>query len=334
MGQAWDKRTPEPFAPQVSLWKANKYRNLQAIDGATWVRVDPFASYRPHPTKREVEAGPHASFLNLRRLMVDKDDRFLTAADRFASEYGLLGLFHHTYSAPILPYLKSYISPEAVIENGRLEVVDPATEGLELIAAAVNSSRPSTWRRFTRADHVIVAMPEEVRFASKDRFRYPDDPSGRSLAPSELEGWEEARTGHEALFVFDPARRVKSSVLVRSENIFSWQSELHNFPLPPYKEEQRWPSLVRVLNEWLVDASPAVAFGKRGEPTQTWRCHTLLQAMYLMLWQDLINGSELRECGCRDCTTYYRVGPQTDSKYCSETHAYRAAKRLQRGQIP
>jgi hypothetical protein len=285
--------------------------------------------------KRDVEAGPHAAFLKLRKLLLDEDARSLTGADRFASEYGLLGLFHHTYSAPILPYPKTYVSPEAVIENGRLELVDPGSEGLELVAKAVNDSRPPgpVWR-FTKADYTIVAMPDEVRFATKDRFRYPDDPSGRPLAPSELMSWQVARTRYDALFVFDPSRRVKSSVLVSSENILAWRSVLLDFPIPPLDTEERWPFWAWVLNDWLTDVSPGVTFVEDGRPAPTLRCNTLLQAMYLMLWLDLIRGSKLRECGCHDCATYYRVGPQADSKYCSEKHAYRAAKRMQRGQRP
>jgi len=334
MGQAWDKRVLEPFAPQMSVWKANKYLDLQAVRGATWTRADPFAFYHSHPAKREIKAGPHSTFLELRKLFLGKDGRYIRAADVFADSYGLLGLFHHNYSAPILPKHKRYISPEAVIENGRLEPVDPTSQGLELVAKAVNDSRPPSWRQFTKADHIIVALPEEVRFAAKDRFRYPDDPSGRPLSPSKLESWDEARTGYEALFLFDPERRVKSSVLVRSESIFAWESVLLDFPVPPLDTEERWPFWARILNEWLVDISPMLTFGEDGRLTPTLRCNTLLQAMYLMLWLDLIRGSELRECGCHDCASYYRVGPQTNSKYCSEKHAYRAAKRMQRGQIP
>jgi len=177
-------------------------------------------------------------------------------------------------------------------------------------------------------------MPEEVRFAAKDRLRYADDPSGRPLSTSRSESWEEARTGYEALFLFNPERQAKSSVLVRSESIFIWQSVLLDFPTPPLDTEERWPFWAQLMNEWLVDISPMVTREQGGKLAPAWRCNSLLQAMYLMLWLDLIRGSELRECGCHDCANYYRVGPQTNSKYCSERHAYRAAKRMQRGKVP
>ena len=265
--------------------------------------------------------------------MVDEPPRFPTAADVFATEYGLLGLFHHGYSAPILPERKLYISPEAVIEDGRLVHLDPTNDGLELVVKTVDGSRPSGGKRSINEEQAVVAMPEEVRFATKERFRYPDDPSGRPLVGRELDSWEEARRPYDAVFVFDPARQAKSSILARSENIFAWRSVLQDYPAPPYTVD-RFPYLARVLNEALVDASPAITLGGARRLKQAWRCNSLLQAMYLMLWQDLINSSELRECASHDCATYFRVGPQTDSKYCSMKHADRASTRMWRGQTP
>jgi hypothetical protein len=186
----------------MAVWKAEKYRNLRAVPDGKWTQLDPFGSYRPHAPQRQVEACPHAIFLRLRKLFLDKYPRYLNAMDVFASNFGLLGLFHHRYSAPILPNEKVYISPEAVIKNNRLEFVDPATEGLELVAKAVIDSRAPTHPRFERADYGIIAMPDEVRFAVKDPYRYPDDPSGRLLYSATHESWEEVRMGYDALFVF------------------------------------------------------------------------------------------------------------------------------------
>src|SRR5215203_2476821 len=276
MGQAWDRRRLEPFASRISVWKAGKYLDLRAVQGATWDRTDPFLYYHHHPAKREIRAGPHAVFLRLRKLLLEGDDHFLTAADVFASKYGLLGHFHRAYSAPILPKHKRYISPEAVIEDGRLKLVDPTREGLELVAKAVDDSRPPGWRRFTRTDDALVAMPEEVRFAAKDRLRYADDPSGRPLSTSRSESWEEARTGYEALFLFNPERQAKSSVLVRSESIFIWQSVLLDFPTPPLDTEERWPFWAQLMNEWIVDISPMVTREQGGKLAPAWRCNSLL----------------------------------------------------------
>jgi hypothetical protein len=334
MAQAYNKRVAEPPDPHMPMWKASSYSLLQATSDAKWERIDPFDSYRPLIRQREPEAGPHVMFLKLRQLLLDDDARFLKAPDLFASKWGLLGLFHNSYSAPILPYPKSYISPEAMIENERLERVDPAVEGLELVAKAVNESRPPTYPRFTQEDYVLVAMPEEVRFATRDRFRYPDDPSGPALSPGKYQSWEEVRTEYDALFVFDPAYRAKASVLARSENIFSWNSTLLDFPPPPYDDEERLPALAWILNKQLADASPKATLGEHGNLTRDWRCNTLLQAMYVMLFLDLTGGAKIRGCASHDCSNHFRVGPQPGSKYCSKAHARRAATRMQRGQEP
>jgi hypothetical protein len=339
MAQAWHRQAIEKQFPRMTSWKAvgrpSGYKGLRALPSAQWMRVDPFASYRPPSRERQLEAGPHATFLQLRKLaLADTDFRdFQRAVDLFANEYGLLGLFHHQYSAPILPDIKVVISPEAIVENGRLRRVDPATEGLELVAKAVNDSRYPSAPRFTKEDHVLVAMPDEVSFGTKNRFPYPDDPSGRPLWPGPPKRWEEVRAGFDALFVLDPARRTKASVLVQKESIISWGRELKYFPPPPYEQEQL-PSLAWILGDWLADVSPIAELGEHGELRQNWRCNTLLQAMYLMLFLDLTGGSRLRECASHDCSNYYRLGPQSNSKYCSVKHANRASTRLQRGQEP
>jgi hypothetical protein len=175
-------------------------------------------------------------------------------------------------------------------------------------------------------------MPEEVSFLTKETYRYPDDPSGRPTRPANM-SWEEAREGFDALFVLDPSRRMKSSVLVRRENPRSWQRELEDFPAPPY-EAEHLPALARVLNDWLADISPRAVPRGHGGLTWGWRCGTLLRAMYLMLLLDLSGGSRLKECESRDCHTYFRLGPQSGTKYCSKEHADRASTRMGRGQIP
>lgn len=327
------------YSPErIEIWKASKYRDLRAEDDATWARVAPFASYRPTGTQREPDAGPHAKFLMLGDLYLNQNfnqkPNYLTAMDVFASKYGLLGLFHHRYSAPILPdSFQRYVSPEAVIENGRLKRVDPASEGLEAIAKAINDSRPPGSPRFTEADYAIVAMPDEVYFAKKDPYRYPDDPSGRPMRSVNHKSWEEVRTDFDALFVLDPSRRAKFSVLVRKESPFSWQKELEDFPAPPY-EAEHLSGLAGILNEWLTDVSPKAVLGECVGLAWGWRCGTLLQAMYLMLLLDLSGGSRLKECESRDCQTYFRLGPQGNTKYCSERHASRASTRMGRGQLP
>jgi hypothetical protein len=304
------------------------------VPNAGWTQINPFESYRTVTHKRDPSAGAHAEFLRLKKLCYEDDHIYLKAADVLASRYGLLGLFYLTHSAPILPKGKLYVSPEAVVQkNGHLRLVDPTTDGLRLVAKAVNDSRPATWQRLTKEHYGVVAMPAELSFAPKNVFRRSDDPSGYALSDEESLSWNEVRTQYDALFVLDPSRQIRASVLCRSESIFQWQTELLNFPPPPYTHD-RLPALASRLGDSLASISPMAAIGEHGELTQNWRCGTLLEAMYLMLYLDLTGGSLLRECASHDCSTYYRLGPQSNSKYCSEKHANRASTRLGRGQRP
>lgn len=92
-------------------------------------------SYTPAGKARELEAGPHLHFLQLKGMMGGRREAFDRELIAFAGRYGLLGLFHEQYSQPILPRRKCWVAPEAVIEHGELRRVDPATEGTELSAA-------------------------------------------------------------------------------------------------------------------------------------------------------------------------------------------------------
>jgi hypothetical protein len=291
----------------VAVWKASRYEGLCAAPDAQWTQINPFASYRPVTHKKDPEAGAHAAFLRLRKLHDEENPIQFEAADVLASTYGLLGLFHLIYSAPILPEGKHYVSPEAVVQNGHLRRIDPATDGLRLVAKAVNDCHPPTWKLFTEEHYGVVAMPAEVSFATKNVFRRSDDPSGYALSDEDRQSWDKVRATFDALFVFDPSRQIRASVLSRSESIFQWQTELWNFPQPPYTDE-RLPTLASYLGDWLASVSPMASIGESGELTQNWRCGTLLEAMYLMLYLDLTGGSLLRECASHDCSTSLPAG--------------------------
>ena len=47
-----------------------------------------------------------------------------------------------------------------------------------------------------------------------------------------------------------------------------------------------------------------------------WRCSSLLQAMYLMLWLDLTGGRSVVKCRARGCPNWFRQGSQPNSIYC------------------
>lgn len=337
VAQTWHKREPVHPEPVMSTWKASEYRDLRAVAVCTWRLVNPFDSYRPSRGAREIDAGAHAHFLRLRELMLGGHEQFEKACDVFASAYGLLGLFHHPYSPMIMPPGKHLISPEAVVEGGRLRTVNPETGGIELLREIYNEP----WARygmkpFTDDALKWVAMPDEVRFGVRDRHALPH-PAGNYLIAHELHPWEEVRRNHDALFVMNKDGTGEVSILCRREDIRDWEHRLGNLLIPSddpeHKTVKHARTVAKELSRDLIGVSPTPAVDDEGRHTQGWRCNTLLQAMSLMTYLDATGGAQLRKCGCHDCPNHYRPGPR-GSKYCSPEHASRASTRLSRGQLP
>lgn len=50
--------------------------------------------------------------------------------------------------------------------------------------------------------------------------------------------------------------------------------------------------------------------------------------MYVMLYLDLTGGNTIKNCESRGCPNYFRVGPQSKSRYCSERCANRTSTNL------
>lgn len=348
-------RTLSSQEPQSQIWKAFPasdsrsrfaYRNLRAVQDALWGKTEPFSTYRPRAIqKRESTPGPHAAFLGLKELSVHNDSRFNKAADYFASEHGLLGLYDFYYSPPVPPEGKALISPEAVVENARLRVVNPATEGLELLARMRDACLPPGWRSpggkplTEQLDRLqaVVAMPDEVSVIPKalqwPHAEFTPAPGGKSVP------WTQTQSRYGALLVLDPANVWSTgvSVLERRESLFDWELALLDFPTPPDPNDPdvqvRSQALSRYLADQLTGVSPAPGVGGEGDLATGWRCNTLLESMYLMLYFDVRGSADLRECGLRDCTQYFRPGPH-NALYCCDRHRNVATTRRSRGQKP
>ena len=335
MAQAWHRRAiPQLAHPEgVTYWRASKHRRLRATPDAVWKRFNPFEAYKPTSKTREVKAGPHLAFLKLKELQKDKDRKYVTALDVFASTYGVLGLFYEVYSPPILPPGKIFVAPEGVIDkHGRLRRVDAMTKGLELLLNLLHRERPmkdEQEREMIRRE--LVAFPSELRFAQK-RYTglWHPDPSGQELS-TEQTTWEEAKERYGGVLVLDARSSSRASVLCTKESSVGWDLKLEDFPAPPYGRSR---ALATYLNKELIGVSPLLHLSEDGEYERGWRCPSLLKAMYLMLWFVLTGGSAIRQCESRGCSTYFRVGSQSRTKYCSKQHANLASTRMGRGQEP
>lgn len=302
------------------LWRAKKYRLedrggrkvVEAAPGARWGRVAPFASYKPTSRVREVEAGPHLVFLRLKGMLEEKSDVFGEALILYAQEYGLLGMMEEDYDLrrPVYPYGRRLVAPEAVIDQGRIRLVDPAAEGKELLRDLLwprpryRVFRETQWGKA----YDPVALPSDVEFNAKR----PDlDSEGRPTPERRRSvSWEELKKDFGALMVLDEEADTGISVLCTREPVRRWKSTLRSFPSGDAPTETFASVTPNSFNAYLREVSPRIFVGDDGNPKQGWDCQTLLQAMRIMLYLDLTGDSTIRRCQSQGCPNHFRVGSQ------------------------
>jgi hypothetical protein len=342
MAQAWhiQRRVRLMQSTQTSYWRASGYRPtgvddpevaaIEAVPGATWYKYDPFSSYRPKSKNRDIGAGAHLQLLKLESLLHKEDsDLFGVALLVFVHEHGLLGIFEEDYlTYPVLPEGKLSIAPEAVIEGGKLRRVDPPTEGVELaLQAQEHDPFFEEFPEFKELRHEVIALPDEVRFTPK----IPDS----SYLPNEgsvgLVHWNAIKEQLGGLLVLDESLFPGVHVICTREPLIRWSSVLEAFS---WLQDMTTDEQAKVLNGSLVDASPYVRISEDGSLERSYQCHNLLTAMYLMFYLDLTGGSTIKKCQSSGCPEFFRTGAQSDSKYCSERCASRAATRRARGLTP
>jgi hypothetical protein len=342
MAQAWHKVASQLAPGQggpAPIFRATKYElidgdnpaSIRVAPGARWERFTPLASYRPTSKVREIEAGPHLKFLHLKGLMEQRSELFHTALKVFATAYGLLGAFEEDHlQRPVLPEGKNLVAPEAGIDNqGRLRRFEPGTEGKEILRAILE---PRGWRfpRNLAADSTI-ALPSEMAFSAKQ----PDlDSEGWPTEPRQLVSWEKIRQDFGALLIADLTSWKGVSVLCTREPLRRWRVSLSFFPSGETPGEDLVSDSGISLNTHLQEVSPRVLLNQDGGLERGWHYRSLLQAMYVMLYLDLTGGNTIKNCESRGCPNYFRVGPQSKSRYCSERCANRASTRMRRGQEP
>ncbi len=342
MAQAWHKLAsqlaPAQGAP-ATIFRATEY---ELIDGdnpafirvapdARWKRFTPLDSYRPTSRMREIEAGPHLMFLRLKGLLEERSELFHKALKLFATKYGLLGAFEEDYlQHPVLPEGKNLVAPEAGIDDqGRLWRFEPGTEGKEYLRAILE---PRGWR-FSRnlAADSAIALPSEIAFSAKN----PNlDSEWWPTEPRQLVSWEKIQQDFGALLILDLTSWKGVSVLCTREPLRRWRVSLSFFPSGDTPGEDLVSDSGISLNTSLQEVSPRLLLSEDGSLERGWHYRSLLQAMYVMLYLDLTGGNTIKNCESRGCPNYFRVGPQSKSRYCSERCANRASTRLRRGQEP
>jgi hypothetical protein len=281
---------------------------------ASWDKVNPLRSYKPTPSRqRDPQAGAHLHFHKLagRR----RDHLFDVAVQVFAEEHGLLGLFYEYCSGPILPLGKYYVSPNAIIEGGKMRLIDAETEGkerLEHLLQKKNGPSKRTGEKI-RLGSRFIAVPEELNFYPAGRYAHESisaegfggPPGGRVL------DWEDVKENYGVAALLDVDGNRGVSIVSTREPLLSWELECKEFPAAPYD-----PQVAGGLNERVAGVSPYTSIGEDGEFRQGWRCRSLLQAMYLMVYLDFTGGNKVRQCKRPDCRNPFRLGAH-ESDYCS-----------------
>jgi hypothetical protein len=307
---------------------------VATVPEARWSQFNPFDLYRPTSRSREIEAGPHLTFLRLSALWKAEEPSFSKALILFAEKHGLLGAFEEDYlQDPIYPEGKMLVAPEAEIDaGGRLRRVDPATEGRDLL---LDLLEPRGWlpRKTGReVTYAHIALPSEVRFISKkpnlDSQGWPVE-NPRQLVP-----WEEISEDFGGLLLLDEGTFKGVSILCTREPLRRWITDLRFFHSGDSPVELLVGDYPTTLNSYISETSPRTILGEDGNLTRGWHYRSLLQAMHLMVYLDLTGGNTVKRCRSRGCPNYFRIGPQSESKYCSGRCAYRASTLMRRGQKP
>jgi SAM-dependent methyltransferase len=142
---------------------------------------------------------------------------------------------------------------------------------------------------------------------------------------------EEARERFGDLLVLDVTTPTRVSVLCTAEPFDSWRREAAFFTSAETPDRVH---LIETINDEIGGVSPYISRGEDGWLERSWRCRSLLQATYMMLYLDLTSDNTIRKCQRGGCPDYFRVGAQCKSKYCTERCANAASTRMRRGQEP
>lgn len=334
---------------------------LEADRWARWKQYDPFDKYKPGASKRRViDAGPHLDFLNvygeirrgdqeIRKALQkgwdadqeinEADVNALSAAKQFTERHGFLGLLsQHYLDQPVLPSGKPFIAPEAVFsEKGQLIPIDPATEGRALLSPGGNLDQLAATKRgraAIAATHFTapvpydrIALPSEVSFIATyaDHLLPLYDAHAGELVP-----WEKIKEPFKAMLVLDEDAPARVSVLPTAEPVRLWMMALGFFQLACFPEldgeDEDWK--IGKIRRGTTGASLDLTRGEDGGYERNWRCDTLLESIYVMLWLDVTGGNKIRKCQSPGCPKYFRMGSQPGSKHCPGACAGRAASRM------
>ena len=332
-----DREVASAPPPTAATWKASRHRlvgdplrpdYIEATPGAVWSRRDPFDYYQPLANRSEPAPipPPHKPFAKMSGPPEDRRspwrrtrEELLKLYDQirvFGDVYGLLGFFGEAFAAPVLPAranpLFSWVAPDARIDGtGKLTEIDPQTEGKRRLEQLLDKRDGPFKLGPLELKPKDLAWPSELRFPtlSLDYGEFGLHKPWLGGRHTSTRSYEEVRERFGIRFVLDQHARTGVSIIATREPLDFWLDELRKFlPAPPGPE---------YFDQALEDVSPRAVANQEGGLASSWRCPSLLKAVYLMLYLDVTSSVRLLKCQAPNCPDYYRAGPLSrPSKYC------------------
>jgi hypothetical protein len=204
-------------------------------------------------------------------------------------------------------------------KDGRLQSIDPATEGKHLQEQLMLHQAEEGLARLglpppRRSNYYL--KPKELILPSELRFTRPDvdfvstgfSRSAYYKRDNKNYTYEDVRSRYGIRVVFDPESSATGVVVLPTrEPVSMWQrlTGLGDHVSVSYPNRQ------------LKEARPLLVDGEDGRRTGGWTCPSLLTACHLMYYLDLLFEVDVKKCQAPGCPEYFRVGPQSRAKlYC------------------
>lgn len=300
---------------------------------------DPFETYRPAWDRGAWSSpSPHQPFSKLADRVFDRDKLQLCRMIKvFADKYGFLGLFREEFGTPLLPDRELlwtvFVAPDTkVTREGRLLEIDPATEGRRLVEQMLFERDMQTLAE-TNQQHLLeqidlepntLILPSELRFQKQVGDFVQSGIAGR-LFDSDRDrvfAYEDVQREYGVRILFDQRMPSGVSIISTREPVQTWRRELFRFAQPGKDR----------INRNLADVSPRAVTDKDGRLASSWSCPSLLKALYLMRYLDLVAGVRMQRCQAPGCHEYFRVPPRSQEKtlYCQKRCASRASSAMYR----
>jgi hypothetical protein len=190
------------------------------------------------------------------------------------------------------------------------------------------SGPPRSGRSHTPERKGRSHTPERKYLTWRDGLRFPvrrHDFGGDYGLLDAVYGWgrfgvaqhDVVRESFGIRFVPDERELTGFSIVVTRKPLDYWLGALQSF-YPARMSPERFDIK-------LEGVSPRGVAGEDGTLAFSWRCPSLLKALYLMLYLDELAGTKLQKCKMPDCPEYYRPGPRP-SKYCPPPQGKKQSK--------